>query len=303
MRLTHDFDSQVSWMDAETKRRAKNKLGAIREHVGYPKELLDVSNVDKLYSGLEVDVADFYGNGLRLSVWGTTYYWGKLREKVDKEDWRKHSNPAIVNAFYSAIENSIQFPAGILQGTFFGKKRPAYLNYGGIGWVIGHEITHGFDDQGRQYDKDGNLLNWWGQKTQEVFILRAQCIIDQYGNYTADEVDLNLNGINTQGENIADNGGIKEAYRAYNQWVTRHGEEKTLPGLHLTPKQLFWTAAANTWCYKYRPKALEKAIRTGVHSPGEFRVLGPFSNSLAFAEDFQCPLGSRMNPKEKCSVW
>ena len=120
-----------------------------------------------------------------------------------------------MNAFYSSIENSIQFPAGILQGIFYNKDRPNYLNFGGIGFIIGHEITHGFDDQGRQYDDVGNLADWWELKTKEKFIKKTKCIIEQYGNYTAPEVNLNLNGVNTQGENIADNGGIKEAYRGY----------------------------------------------------------------------------------------
>ena len=171
----------------------------------------------------------------------------------------------MVNAFYSSIENSIQFPAGILQGNFFGSDRPAYMNYGGIGWVIGHEITHGFDDQGRQYDSVGNLKNWWRDATKgnprttrvcltlnvssvinrnhptrstpskimtlDQFLERSNCIIWQYGNYTAKSVNQTLNGVNTQGENIADNGGIKEAYRAYNSWVGRHGSEGRLPGL------------------------------------------------------------------------
>lgn len=178
------------------------------------------------------------------------------------------------------------------------------MNYGGIGWVIGHEITHGFDDQGRQYDDEGNLSNWWEDATKNRFLNKTNCIIWQYGNYTAESVNKTLNGINTQGENIADNGGIKEAYSAYQAWVDRHGEEQRLPGLHgYTPNQMFWISAANVWCSKYRNKALEKRIKLGAHSPGRFRVLGPFRNSPDFARDFKCPLGSGMNPVSKCKVW
>lgn len=295
--------NEISWMDDQTKERAHKKLKAIKEYIAYPPEIMNNTNLEELYEGLVINRTNYFLNGINMSIWSTNYHWGRLREKVDKTDWKRHANPAVVNAFYSSIENSIQFPAGILQGTFFNKDRPRYLNYGGIGWVIGHEITHGFDDQGRQYDDIGNLKDWWEPQTKERFLEKTQCIIWQYANYTAPSVNQSLNGINTQGENIADNGGLKEAYRAYNRWVTRHGEEKLLPGLTLNQRQLFWLSAANTWCSKYRPKSLEKRIKTGAHSPGMFRVMGPFSNSKEFARDFSCPLGSNMNPEDKCEVW
>jgi len=296
--------TEIDWMDDATRTRAMEKLRTMKEYIGYPEEILVEKNLEELYEKLEVGAESHFLNGINMSVWGTNYAWKKLREKVDKTDWKRHGAPAVVNAFYSSIENSIQFPAGILQGNFFGSDRPAYMNYGGIGWVIGHEITHGFDDQGRQYDSVGNLKNWWHDATKDQFLERSNCIIWQYGNYTAKSVNKSLNGVNTQGENIADNGGIKEAYRAYNSWVGRHGPEPRLPGMqHYSQHQMFWISAANTWCSKYRDKALEKRIKTGVHSPGMFRVQGPFSNSQEFARDFQCKPGSRMNPIKKCEVW
>lgn len=302
-----EFDSildHIDWMDESTRVRAKAKLHSMKEYIGYPDEILDNWRLEELYKKLQIEADTHFQNGIRMSIWGTNYAWGKLREKVDKTDWKRHGAPAVVNAFYSSIENSIQFPAGILQGNFFGANRPNYMNYGGIGWVIGHEITHGFDDQGRQYDDEGNLKNWWDEETKNRFLEKANCIIWQYGNYTAKAVNKSLNGVNTQGENIADNGGIKEAYRAYQAWVNRHGEEKKLPGLQdYTSNQMFWISAGNTWCSKYRNKALEKRIKTGAHSPGLFRVKGPFSNSRNFARDFKCPLGSQMNPVDKCEVW
>jgi len=305
--IRHEFDnilSEISWMDGETRKRARDKLSTMKEYIGYPEEIMVEKNLEDLYENLHVSSSDHFINGINMSIWGTNYAWGKLREKVDKTDWKRHGRPAVVNAFYSSIENSIQFPAGILQGNFFGSDRPSYMNYGGIGWVIGHEITHGFDDQGRQFDDEGNLANWWEDETKDKFLAKANCIIWQYGNYTAESVNKTLNGVNTQGENIADNGGIKEAYKAYVSWVKRHGEEKRLPGLQgYTPHQMFWISAANTWCSKYRDKSLEKRIKTGAHSPGMFRVRGPFSNSREFAEDFKCPLGSNMNPVAKCEVW
>jgi len=298
-----DILNEVDWMDDLTRAKAHQKLDAIKDYVAYPKEILDNEKLEELYQGLEISAEEYFQNVVNMSIWATNRHWKKLREKVDKTDWKRHAHPAVVNAFYSAIENSIQFPAGILQGIFYGKDRPNYLNFGGIGFIIGHEITHGFDDQGRQYDEMGNLADWWEMKTKERFLKKTRCIIQQYGNYTAHQVGLNLNGINTQGENIADNGGLKQAYRAYNRWVERNGEEKVLPGTNLTPRQLFWVSAANVWCTKYRPKSLEMSIRTGAHSPGPFRVKGPFSNSKEFAKDFKCPLGSPMNPVRKCEVW
>eukprot|EP00092_Neocalanus_flemingeri_P081366 GFUD01101616.1.p1 GENE.GFUD01101616.1~~GFUD01101616.1.p1 ORF type:complete len:767 (-),score=189.44 GFUD01101616.1:111-2411(-) len=296
--------TKINWMDSKTRKRAKAKLATMKEYIGYPEEILVKKNLQELYEGLYVSAKDHFKNGINMSIWGTNYAWGRLREKIDKTDWKRHGRPAVVNAFYSSIENSIQFPAGILQGNFFGNDRPSYMNYGGIGWVIGHEITHGFDDQGRQYDEQGNLENWWETDTKDKFLDKANCIIWQYGNYSAVAVNKTLNGVNTQGENIADNGGIKEAYLAYGSWVRRHGKEKRLPGLQgFTQKQMFWISAANTWCSKYRDKSLEKRIKTGAHSPGMFRVLGPFSNSEEFANDFKCPAGSQMNPVKKCKVW
>lgn len=305
--IRNEFDTiltNINWMDTKTKRRAKSKLSTMKEYIGYPEEILVEANLRELYKGLHVNSENHFKTGINMSIWGTNYAWGRLREKIDKTDWKRHGRPAVVNAFYSSIENSIQFPAGILQGNFFDSDRPSYMNYGGIGWVIGHEITHGFDDQGRQYDDQGNLKNWWEPKTKKKFLEKANCIIWQYGNYTATAVSKKLNGVNTQGENIADNGGIKEAYHAYASWVRRHGSEKRLPGLQgFTQKEMFWISAANTWCSKYRNKSLEKRIKTGAHSPGLFRVQGPFSNSAEFAKDFNCPAGSKMNSVQKCEVW
>ncbi|XP_075211266.1 M13 family metallopeptidase neprilysin 2 [Lycorma delicatula] len=294
----------VEWMDDKTRAAALDKAKSMATHIAYPDELLDNQKLEEFYKGLEVDRNDYLGTILNMTKFGTEYGFGRLREPVNKTEWITHGRPAIVNAFYSSIENSIQFPAGILQGTFFNKDRPRYMNYGAIGFVIGHEITHGFDDQGRQFDKNGNLVDWWEDKTKQQYLLKASCIINQYGNYTAKQVKLKLNGINTQGENIADNGGIKEAYRAYQSWVSENGQEERLPGLQMfSPEQMFWISAANSWCSVYRSESLKNRITTGFHSPGEFRVIGPFSNQEDFSRDFKCPTGTKMNPAKKCSVW
>ncbi|XP_017759283.1 PREDICTED: membrane metallo-endopeptidase-like 1 isoform X2 [Eufriesea mexicana] len=294
---------KVDWMDEETRKSALNKAASMASHIAYPDELLDNNKLEEFYEKLELTTDNYLEGILNLTLFGVEYSFSKLRKPVNKSDWITHGRPAIVNAFYSSIENSIQFPAGILQGAFFNNDRPRYMNYGAIGFVIGHEITHGFDDQGRQFDKNGNLVDWWAPQTKEKYLERAECIIHQYGNYTVEEVGLNLNGINTQGENIADNGGIKEAYLAYREWVKRNQDEPKLPGLPYSPQQLFWISAANTWCSKYRPEATKLRITTGFHSPGKFRVHGPLSNMEEFSKDFNCPLGSKMNPAKKCAVW
>ncbi|XP_053978584.1 neprilysin-2 isoform X1 [Hylaeus volcanicus] len=293
----------VDWMDEDTRKSALSKAASMASHIAYPDELLDDNKLEDFYKNLELTTDNYLEGILNLTLFGVEYSFSKLRKPVNKSDWITHGRPAIVNAFYSSIENSIQFPAGILQGAFFSNDRPRYMNYGAIGFVIGHEITHGFDDQGRQFDQNGNLVDWWAPQTKENYLERAECIIHQYGNYTVEDVGLNLNGINTQGENIADNGGIKEAYLAYKEWVRRNGPESRLPGLKYTPEQLFWISAANTWCSKYRPEAMKLRITTGFHSPGKFRVLGPLSNMEEFSKDFNCPVGSKMNPEKKCAVW
>ncbi|XP_043651287.1 neprilysin-2 isoform X1 [Drosophila teissieri] len=299
----NDILDEVNWMDSKTKEEAKLKLHSMATHIGYPDEMLDNEKLAAYYAKLDIDPDKYFESFLGMNIFGTDYSFNKLRLPVNKTDWVRHARPAIVNAFYSSLENSIQFPAGILQGHFFNAQRPKYMNFGAIGYVIGHEITHGFDDQGRQFDVKGNLRDWWHPDTQKAYLAKAKCIIEQYGNYTEMATGLNLNGINTQGENIADNGGVKESYIAYRRWAEKHGPEAKLPGLDYTPEQMFWVAAGQTWCAKYRKESLKMRITTGVHSPSEFRVLGSLSNMKDFAKDFQCPEGSPMNPVQKCEVW
>ncbi|CAM6031901.1 unnamed protein product, partial [Sphagnum compactum] len=283
----------VDWINEETRQKAKEKAHAITPYIGYPDELLDNNKIAELYLNILFPNTDIRITRIALFL---------LNLKLINKFNLIHSF-TVVNAYYNALENSIEFPAGILQGSFFSKDKPNYLNFGAIGFVIGHEITHGFDDRGRQFDKDGNNKNWWDSQTDKNFKERAQCIIEQYGNYTVPENGLKINGVNTQGENIADNGGIKEAFRAYQEYVKDHGPEPPLPGLKYTPKQLFWISAANVWCGKYRPEVLKLRVQVGSHSPAQFRVIGPVSNLNEFSQTFNCPLGSPMNPTHKCSVW
>lgn len=293
----------VDWMDESTREQAREKAKTIKTYIGYPSELLNDTLVSSLYQNLTLSQEGYFDNIIKVRKWSTDYAFSQLRKPNIRGEWKKHARAAVVNAFYNSLENSIEFPAGILQNAFFNKDRPHYLNFGAIGFVIGHEITHGFDDRGRQFDKDGNNVNWWDDTTDQHFKKKAECIIQQYGNYTVEENGLKVNGINTQGENIADNGGLKEAYRAYHSWAKDNGMESLLPGLKYSPGQLFWISAANVWCGKYRPEVLKLRVISGAHSPPQFRVVGPMSNLQEFSEEFGCPSGSPMNPLSKCQVW
>ncbi|XP_076320218.1 neprilysin-2-like [Tachypleus tridentatus] len=294
---------ELQWMDEKTRQKAKEKAYAIQSHIGYPDELLHDDKLTVIYENLTVTSDNYFRNVQNIRLWITDYKYGRLREPNEKGNWKKYARAADVNAYYSSMENSIQFPAGILQGVFFGKDRPNYMNYGAIGFVIGHEITHGFDDRGRQFNKDGNNENWWEPQTDELFREKAQCIIEQYGNYTVPENGLKINGVNTQGENIADNGGLKQAYRAYKSWIKDNSPELPLIGLKYSPEQLFWISAANVWCGKYRPEVLKLRILSGWHSPAQFRITGSFSNLEDFAKSFNCSINSPMNPQKKCTIW
>ena len=300
----NDLLNEVPWMDNATRIVAKEKADLIQEKIGYPDYIMNNTAIDKDYVQLDIQPDKYFENVLNIIHDNAKESLKHLRDPVDRNDWS--TTPAVVNAFYSATKNQIMFPAGILQPPFYQESYPKSMNFGGIAMVIGHEITHGFDDKGRQFDKDGNLKQWWTSSAIDEFKKKAQCIVDQYGNFTVPEVNMNLNGRQTLGENIADNGGLKQAYTAYRDYIEkeRHGiEEERLPGLNLTHNQLFFLNFAQIWCGTARPESYLQSIRSGRHSPGRFRVIGSVSNSKDFAEAYNCPLNSPMNPKEKCSVW
>ncbi|KAK4879933.1 hypothetical protein RN001_008079 [Aquatica leii] len=293
----------TDWMDEKTKKIAIDKAKKVKCHIGYADELLDDNKLLQHYESLTLGPGSCLDQLRNISIFDKNLEISLLSKKFDTSDWRTRLPATDINAVYSGYENSIQIPASILQNVFYSKDRPQAMNYGGIGYFIGHELTHGFDDQGKQLNSDGNLENWWAEETNTAFLRKAKCIIDQYSNYTLPEIGVNINGGLTQGENIADNGGIKEAYFAYKAWLKRNGDEQKLPGLDYTSKQLFWISVANCWCSKERKETLEQALVGDEHSPSRFRVIGPLSNFEDFATDFKCPLGSKMNPKQKCKVW
>uniref|UniRef100_A0A182W0E2 Neprilysin, neutral endopeptidase 1 n=1 Tax=Anopheles minimus TaxID=112268 RepID=A0A182W0E2_9DIPT len=313
LKMTHELQEafreileQTSWIDAPTRGLAEQKVNAMSLRIGYPDFILDPDQLNARYATLEIHPDRYFENTLYVLSHIRRTDQEKLGQPVNKTAW--HTAPAVVNAYYSRNKNQIMFPAGILQPPFYHRHLPKAINYGGIGVVIGHELTHGFDDKGRLFDRDGNLHRWWSDQAIEAFHERASCLVQQYSRYTIDEVGVQLDGENTQGENIADNGGIKQAFLAYNKWLAAQTdrqvlEAETLPGLNVTRTQLFFLNFAQIWCGAMRPEATRNKLKTAVHSPGRFRVIGTLSNSEDFAREYHCPVGSFMNPADKCSVW
>ncbi|XP_018052700.1 PREDICTED: endothelin-converting enzyme 1-like isoform X3 [Atta colombica] len=226
---------KTSWIDDETKCLATEKVNSMSLRIGYPDFILQPRLLNERYKDVVIRPDKYFENTLNILQHLTRVEQAHLGNTVNKTLWNTNTAPAVVNAYYSRNKNQIMFPAGILQPPFYHRFFPRSLNYGGIGVVIGHEITHGFDDKGRLFDKDGNLYRWWKDEAVDGFHRRAQCLIDQYANYTVTEVGMQIDGVNTQGENIADNGGIKQAFRAYERWLrSNEGEDETLPGMTMT---------------------------------------------------------------------
>uniref|UniRef100_A0A8C1JY85 Membrane metallo-endopeptidase-like 1 n=1 Tax=Cyprinus carpio TaxID=7962 RepID=A0A8C1JY85_CYPCA len=287
---------ELSWMDEQSKEKAREK---------HPNQLISHSHKFKNDGSSDRNTSieeNYFENILENLAASAQKVHKKLREPVDPDMWI--IGAAVVNAFYSHNRNQIVFPAGILQPPFFSEKQLQALNFGGIGMVIGHEITHGFDDHGRNFDKDGNMYNWWSNYSAERFEDQSKCMVEQYGKFSWKLAGgQNVSGITTLGENIADNGGVRQAYKAYMKWVEREGEEPRLPGLDMDHKQLFFLNFAQVWCGACRPEYAIQSIKTDPHSPLEYRVLGSLQNFEAFSEAFHCARGAPMNPEEKCRVW
>ncbi|CAJ0606368.1 unnamed protein product [Cylicocyclus nassatus] len=296
--------STNNWMDDQTRATALDKANQMLRQIAYPDFILDDEKLDEHYDGLDVRDTDSYSEMLeKVARWGIEYSFRRLTKPVDRTEY--NFNSAVVNAYYSSTSNSIKFPAAILQAPFFHHTFPRALNYGGIGAVIGHEITHGFDDQGRQFDAIGNLREWWDAEVKKKFEDRAQCIIKQYGKIEVPGTGLKINGKLTQGENIADNGGVKQAYRAYKAYLQKHGgEEERIRGLEqYNNEQMFFLGYATVWCGHSTNDALINLILTDPHAPQRYRVNQVLANQPEFAAAFRCEVGSPMNPTERCSVW
>src|SRR5208337_4323569 len=273
------------WMSAETKAKAKAKLHLVANKIGYPDHWRD-------YTKLEVIRSDAAGNAFRASDFENKRLLAKIGKPVDRGEWGM--SPPTVNAYYDPSMNDINFPAGILQSPFFDPNATDAENYGHVGGIVGHELTHGFDDQGRQFDGNGNLSDWWTAEDAKKFEAMTDCEVKEYGNFTAVD-DVKINGKLTLGENTADNGGLRLAYMALEADTKRKGVDmNTKDGSGFTPAQQFFLAHGQNWCGSTRPEQLRLQVQTDPHSPRAFRINGVVQNMPEFGRAFGCKTGQPM---------
>ncbi|XP_058803973.1 endothelin-converting enzyme homolog isoform X2 [Phymastichus coffea] len=289
----------LDWMDWETRKSAEEKANAITDMIGFPDFILNPTELNERYADLIITKNEYFSNNIRVNKYNLIKNLEKLDKPVNKTTWIM--TPPTVNAYYTPTKNQIVFPAGILQCPFFDMQNPSSLNFGGMGVVMGHELTHAFDDQGREYDLHGNLHQWWNNATIERFKNRTECFVEQYSKFEIE--GRHVNGRQTLGENIADNGGLKAAYHAYLTTKRDYKDHLPLPGLNMTHRQLFFLNFAQVWCSAVTSEAIGLQIEKDSHCPARFRVIGPLSNLDEFSKEFNCPKGSPMNPIHKCEVW
>jgi putative endopeptidase len=284
----------LEWMSAPTREKALEKLAAMKPLIGKPEK-------PTLYKGLRLRMDDYAGNMLRIHAWEADERAQRLDQPVDRARWE--SSAYVVNAF-AGSQNRIVFPAGILQPPFFDENADDAVNFGAIGMVIGHEITHHFDDRGRQFDAAGNLKDWWTQQDASAYAQRATRVANLYSTYEPVPGEF-INGKQMLGENISDLGGMHIAYAGLQRALQRKRDQgEAVPVIDgLTPSQRFFAANAVVWRGKQRTEALINQLRTGQHSPGPFRVRGPMSNMPQFAKAFGCKAGDAMVASEPLLVW
>jgi predicted metalloendopeptidase len=290
--MEKDLDT-IDWMSPETKEKAKAKLHAVADKIGYPEHWRD-------YSKLEISRTEPLGNLERANAFENDRELNKIGKPVDKNEWSM--TPPTVNAYYNDSMNDINFPAGILQPAFYDPHADLATNYGHIGAVIGHELTHGFDDQGSQFDASGNLSDWWTPEDKKNFEARTGCLVNEYGSFVAVD-NLHINGKLTLGENTADNGGLLLAYMAYLARAKKDGIDinKKIDGF--TGPQRFYIAFGQNWCENSRPAIVRVEIQTDPHSPDHFRANGAIVNQPGFGPAFGCKQGQPMDPAKNCRVW
>ena len=287
--MRNDID-EATWMSDETKAAARAKLAAVVDRIGYPDKWKD-------YSAIRIDRTDALGNRERTAAFERRRTLKKIGQPVDRTEWTM--TPPTVNAYYSADRNNINFPAGILQPPFYREGRDAAVNYGGIGAVVGHELTHGFDDQGRKFDANGNLHNWWTDADGRNYENRVSCIADEYSQFVV-AGDTHINGRLTLGENTADNGGLRLALMAY---LAGPGVSATPVVDGFTREQRLFVGFAQIWCESRRPEFDRLRVLTDSHSPGRYRVNGTVSNMPEFSKAFSCKADAPMVRQNACRVW
>jgi putative endopeptidase len=306
VQMVHDIEAamgkdiqSLDWMSPETKVKAEEKLHMVTDKIGYPNKWRD-------YSKLKVASGDAFGNAVRAREFATAYQIDKIGKPVNRDDWQM--TPPTVNAYYDPSMNDINFPAGILQPAFYDKGATAATNYGHIGAVVGHELTHGFDDQGAKFDGNGNLHNWWTPNDQKQFEEKTDCLVNEYGSFTAVD-DVKVNGKLTLGENTADNGGVRIALmalmarEAMDGAQSAHETDEQGSEHGMTTEQQFFLGFAQNWCSNERPEFIRMLAQVDPHSPDALRVKGVLVNTPEFAKAFGCKAGQPMAPVKSCRVW
>jgi putative endopeptidase len=297
--MVHDIENamqkdidQLEWMTPQTKQRAQEKLHSVVNKIGYPDKWRD-------YSKYVVVRGDALGNFMRGAQFESHRQLDKIGKPVDRGEWGM--TPPTVNAYYNPQMNDINFPAGILQPPFYDNRMDDAVNYGDAGGVIGHELTHGFDDEGRQFDAKGNLEDWWTPQDARQFEQRVSCVVDEYNGFIATD-DVHVNGKLTLGENVGDLGGLKLAWMAY--LAHEAGlDQKPKAVDDLTPEQRFFVSYGQGWCENYTPESLRMLAQTNPHAPVKYRVNGVVVNLPEFRQAFSCKVGTPMAPEKTCSVW
>lgn len=289
----------TSWLDDQTRSNAIKKLKNMRFISGYPQEFDNPKFFKNYYKNLNFDGKNFFeiqkSINLDLKQRFIDRYLNPSHEIHYFENAQHQST--VINALYSTKTNKVVMHAALVNFMNFSTSLPKFWNYGNIGSVVGHEIFHGFDSDGRHFDLNGDKNNWWSQESDLEFLKRSQCLIHQYGNYTQPVTGQNVNGTYTLSENIADNGGFIATYKAYKTWLKFNQIDQTLPGLNFNFKQLFWISSAQFFC------GTSDDIMDDEHSPDRFRIIGAFGNFAEFSKDFECPKGTVMNRERKCKVW
>jgi putative endopeptidase len=296
--LTAAYEQRIKtrdWMGESTKTQAIAKLHKIMRKLAFP-------DTWRSYKGLSVSRESYVRNFLNSNKFDVAWILGKFGKPVDKTEWGM--TPATINAYYNPTYNEIVFPAAIMQPPFFDEKADDAVNYGAMGAVIGHELTHGFDDQGSLFDGDGNMTNWWTDTDRSNFEAKTKMLVDQFNSFVAiDSINLHVNGELTLGENIADLGGLTISYYAFQMAQKKNPQPKQIDGF--TPNQRFFISWAQAWRNSQRPKSLMNMVKTNPHSPARFRVIGPLSNMKEFYEAFNVKEGDKMwrKQEERVDIW
>ncbi|BFZ01630.1 hypothetical protein BsWGS_04669 [Bradybaena similaris] len=295
-----DYLLNKYWIDRFTRKKAEEKVDAIINKISYPSKILNNTFLDKYYQKLSVIPSDWFSNLVSWRKFLLSNMVADLSSMPDrKSSWLRP--PVTESTYYSPTRNDVIFPIAMFNLPFYIPDGPSAVNFGAMGSIIGHEVTHAFDLLGRQYDGQGKLSNWWDDQTTQNFMLTTPCMRDQYNNIRVN--GLKVDGNLTLDENIADNGGLRAAVLAYQMWMEEFGEELQLPGVNLSMYQVFYTSYAQMYCSKWTDHGLFYHILTDPHSPGSARVNGALSNSQTFNWAFKCPLDSPMNPRVRCEVW